>query len=216
MTAREMLAEVLRRAVLTQRERESFEDMWDRIHRFDRCSDKQRAWIEKVYFGQKLDREETTAKRRVVMPNWQKNERESRPVASANAPPAITPMATVPVATVPVTSVQTGSATDNGIVRTNARQIRQRRQSGTFAIPTPQTNAQGVRVGYINYPGVQAVTLVTNLLDLETVCPRIEPGSKQYEKIADFFQNGGVVLKVKPIDRLKPAALPNRPGCLVA
>ena len=180
MTAKEMLAVVLRRAVLTERERESFSDMWDRIHRFNRCSDKQRAWIEKIYFGQKLDREDgPAANRRVVVPTWQKERGDQ-----ARQP-----------------AIRAATPTESGLIKTNARQIleRRRRQSGTFLIPNA-ASPQGIRVGYINYPGVQRETPVTSLVQFEEVCPRITPGSKQHQKIAGFFQSGGVVLKVKPLD----------------
>lgn len=186
MTAKQMLAVILRRAVLTARERESFEDMYDRIHRFNRCSDKQQAWIEKVYFGQKLDREEAPTKRRVVIPTWQKEEGAVRP-SSPQAAPAVS------------ASQATGQA-EPTLVKTNARQIanlQRRRQSGAFTIPA---TAKGIQVGYINYPGIQREELVTSLSALEALCPRIAPGSKQYEKIAGFFEKGGVVLKVKPLE----------------
>jgi len=188
MTAKQMLAEILRRAVLTERERESFEDMYDRIHRFNRCSNAQQAWIEKVYFGQKLDREEAPAKRRVVVPTWQRDGQGAR----ASAPPAAPAV------------VQPESPVGPVLVKTNARQImlqkqQRRRESGTFAIPTA-TTAKGVQVGYINYPGIQREELVTSLGALEALCPRITPGAKQYEKIAGFFEKGGVVLKVKPLE----------------
>jgi hypothetical protein len=196
MTAKEMLAVVLRRAVLTDRERESFTDMWDRIHRFNRCSDKQRAWIEKVYFGQKLDREEATGmKRRVVVPTWQKQEDGVQLPRPQRASP--------PVAAL---GIESPSGAGPVVVKTNARQIMERRRlrSGTFMLPTAST-PQGVRVGYINYPGVQREELVTSLLALEAICPHITPGSKQYQKIAGFFEGGGVVLKVKPLDEARVA-----------
>jgi hypothetical protein len=185
MTAKEMLAAVLQRGVLTERERESFTDMWDRIHRFNRCSDKQRAWVEKVYFAQKLDREEASAKRRVVIPTWQKEEPQT---LRAQAP--VSPMQ-------PVTARSEGSM-GAGLIKTNARQILQRRQSGTFRITPPAQEQQ--KVGYINYPGIQREALVTSLVALEAICPRIEPGSKQYQTIAGFFAKGGLVLKIKPLE----------------
>jgi hypothetical protein len=185
-----MLTAILARATLTERERESFVDMWDRIHRFNRCSDKQRSWIEKVYYGQKLDREAAApVKRRVVVPSWQKDDvRDAQPVAAPMQPAVVS---------------RAGFA-EPGLVKTNARLIMQRRQSGTFRIPTaveqqPEAISEK-KIGYINYPGVQRETLVTSLPDFENVCPRIAPGSKQYEKIAGFFERGGVVLKVKPLE----------------
>lgn len=188
MTTKDMLAEILRRGTLTERERESFTDMWDRIHRYNRCSDKQRAWIEKVYFGQKLDREVTQIRRRVVIPTWQRTEdRQTSPAVELAAPP--------------VEAVVAPQLETSQLVKTNARQILLRRQNGAFRVASPsQESARGVRIGYINYPGVQRETLVTSLDAFESICPRIEPGSKQYQKVAGFFERGGVVLKVKPLE----------------
>lgn len=193
MTAKQKLAVVLERAKLTERERESLVDMWDRIHRFNRCSDAQQAWIERIYHGQMLDREAVAAQapvRRRVTPSWQKDEpNATSPMQAVVSSPAPPPMQTLE---------------GPGIVKTNARQImlRQNRQSGTFRIPVPKDDSeqQGGRVGYINYPGVQREELVTSLGALLTICPRIAPGSKQYQKIAGFFERGGVVLKVKPLE----------------
>ena len=132
-------------------------------------------------------------KRRVVVPTWQKQEdRVQSPQQHASQP---------------VAALRTESPSGSSpVVKTNARQImeRRRRQSGTFMLPTA-TIPQGVRVGYINYPGVQREELVTSLGALEAICPHITPGSKQYLKIAGFFQSGGVVLKVKPLDEAQVA-----------
>jgi len=51
-----MLSAVIQRGKLKRSEREAFEDIWDRIHRYGRATPKQKAWIERVYFDQKLDR----------------------------------------------------------------------------------------------------------------------------------------------------------------
>jgi hypothetical protein len=204
MTAKDMLAVVLRRAELNQRERESFTDMWDRIHRFNRCSDKQKAWIEKVYFGQKLDAE-PTSRRRVVVPTWQKGEPGAPPMQPTQRALS-TPS---PVSTTASVVVETG------LVKTNAKQIMLRRKSGTFLLPPPSVRGgatpaemsprEAKRIGYINYPGVQRETLVTSLGAFEDVCPHIAPGSKQHRKIAGFFEMGGVVLKVKPLPEVRAA-----------
>lgn len=203
MKAKEMLAEVLRRATLTERERESFTDMWDRIHRYDRCSPAQKAWIEKVYFGQKLDKTvgSPVAKRRVVIPSWQKtqlNHEASRSVVLQPSPvPALAPQ---------------NEVEGPRLVKVSSRDIRARRpssRSGTFSAVTapvrPSLPSNGARVGYINYPGVQRDTLVTDLSNFEQVCPRIEPGSKQHQLVAQFFAGGGVVLRVKPLSEPRVA-----------
>ncbi len=52
---KEMLSAVMQRAALKPGERQAFEDMWDALHRYGKLSPKQKAWIEKVYFDQKLD-----------------------------------------------------------------------------------------------------------------------------------------------------------------
>lgn len=51
-----MLSEVLKRAKLTQQEKTALEDIWDKLHRHGSLTTKQKAWVERVYFGQKLDR----------------------------------------------------------------------------------------------------------------------------------------------------------------
>lgn len=56
-TPKEMLSAILRRATLKPSEKEGFEDLWDKVHRYGRVTHKQGAWIEKVYYGQKLDKE---------------------------------------------------------------------------------------------------------------------------------------------------------------
>lgn len=53
---RDMLEAILQRARITPSEREAFEDIWDKYHRYGRLTSKQQAWAERVYFGQKLDR----------------------------------------------------------------------------------------------------------------------------------------------------------------
>lgn len=41
---------------LKRSELEAFEDIWDKYHRYGRLTAPQQAWVEKVYFEQKLDR----------------------------------------------------------------------------------------------------------------------------------------------------------------
>jgi len=53
--AKEMLATLLKSATLTARDRETFEGMWDAVHRYGGLSRKQTAWIEDVYYKQKLN-----------------------------------------------------------------------------------------------------------------------------------------------------------------
>jgi hypothetical protein len=53
---KEKLRRLLTRGNLTAKERAAFEDMWDAVHRYGKLSSKQKAWIERVYFGQGLDR----------------------------------------------------------------------------------------------------------------------------------------------------------------
>jgi hypothetical protein len=50
-----MLEAVLRRAELKPHEREMYEDIWDKLHRYGRITHNQGSVIEKVYYGQKLD-----------------------------------------------------------------------------------------------------------------------------------------------------------------
>lgn len=180
----EMLTEVLRRANLSNRERESFEDMLDRVNRYHRCSDKQRAWIEKVYYGQKLDQQTPVARRRVVIPTWQKNEPKD----------TIQPSLIKAVGTEAREPVPQVEAPRQVLVK-----ARPAAKSGTFlATPAPSTLTPH-QIGYINYAGVQRDLLVTSLFHFEEVCPRIAPGSRQHQKVADFFARGGVVLKIKPL-----------------
>lgn len=49
ISVRQMLEGILK-GVITAREREAFEAMWDALHRFGALSPKQTAWIEKVYY----------------------------------------------------------------------------------------------------------------------------------------------------------------------
>jgi hypothetical protein len=55
-TPKEMLSALIQRGQLKPREKEAFENMWDAVHRYGGLSAKQKAWVEKEYFGQKLDR----------------------------------------------------------------------------------------------------------------------------------------------------------------
>jgi hypothetical protein len=195
----DMLAEVLRRAVLTERERESFTDMWDRISRYKRCSDKQAAWIEKVYFGQKLGQEAPTAvRRRVVVPTWQKGEHQVTPRMEAVAPQK------APASAASIMDGSTRSVASRQVLVPK----RLSSKSGTFMmLPPPKpVEAQGAQIGYINYPGINGEALVTSLTMLEELCPRITRGSKQYQKIAAFFGRGGMVLRVKPVERASQVA----------
>lgn len=50
-----MLERVLTTATLSAKEREAFEGMWDWAHRSG-LSNKQKAWVEEVYYKQQLDR----------------------------------------------------------------------------------------------------------------------------------------------------------------
>jgi len=51
------LTAILQRGRITPSERQAFEDIWDKLHRYKRLTSKQQGWVEKVYFQQKLDRE---------------------------------------------------------------------------------------------------------------------------------------------------------------
>ena len=164
---KEQLAIILRRATLTRSEREAFEDIWDRIHRYGRVSDKQKAWIERVYFGQNLDKEP-----RAVEPI----RRRVRVVDAKDLRPSKQPTA----------------------------QQQKLKQTGTFmAVKAP---AKKSRVGYINYPGVQSTQLITNMTMFRQACPRIKPGSVQFQKIQRFFESGGEVLRIKPVEAVSDVA----------
>ena len=121
------LETILKRAKLTPREKEAFEDMWDKLHRYKRVTHKQKYWIEKVYFAQHLD----------------------------------------------------GSPKFLGS-------------------PDPKAKP---KVGYINYPGVTEVVMATNFEMFRKVCPGIKPGSNQYQKVRSFFEKGGEILKIKPVEK---------------
>src|SRR5262245_14859946 len=162
MTAKDKLAAVLQRAVLTASEREGLESVWDQMGRSGKASHKQKAWIERVYYGQKLDRPSSPAtgtppvRRRVVIPTWLKDQPQQRRAANVMQAP-------VPAAAVapPVAAVE---ATGPGLVKTNASLIR--RKSGQFRAvvqPSPVTaTAKSSTVGYINYP-VKCEERVTSL-----------------------------------------------------
>lgn len=179
----EMLAEVLKRGQLTPRERESFEDMYDRVHRFKRCSDKQKAWIEKIFFAQGLDRQVPVPRRRVIIPNWQRSEDTAAVRSEVQGPPE--------PALIKAAHTQARPAASRQVL------IRNRPKTGTF-VATPVASKTH-QVGYINYPGIQREERVTTLSMFEALCPRIKPGSSQHQKVADFFARGGIVLKVKPL-----------------
>lgn len=53
--SKDMLAKILKTATLSAKEREIFEGMWDSVHRYGKLTRKQNAWIEDVYYKQKLD-----------------------------------------------------------------------------------------------------------------------------------------------------------------
>lgn len=57
---RQMLRALLRCEEIEDDEREAFSDMFDRLEsrRVDDLTSRQRAWVEKVYFKHKLDRDE--------------------------------------------------------------------------------------------------------------------------------------------------------------
>jgi len=54
-----MLKTILEKAVLKPHERELYDDLWDSIHRYGKLSRNQQHVIEKVFYGQKLDRVES-------------------------------------------------------------------------------------------------------------------------------------------------------------
>jgi hypothetical protein len=214
MTTKEMLAEVIRRAVLKPREKEDLVDLWDRIHRYGRVSDRQKAWVEKVFFEHKLDRTPapTGVRRRVVVPTWQK-ERRPRHVEASSVERELLPdggRTEQTVRLVPPVGAQSGviqpsrivavKSTDiqrlqrrtNGLAPTNPRPSS---KSGTFSALVP---GKAYQIGYINYEGAPRELLITNMESLRDHCPRIRPGSQQYQKIEAFFRTGGKVLKVKP------------------
>ncbi len=59
---KDMLSALIQSGQLTTREREAFEGMWDQVHRTrGRLSNKQQAWVEKVFYEQKLDRPQDLA-----------------------------------------------------------------------------------------------------------------------------------------------------------
>lgn len=150
---RDMLATILRRAKLTASERVAFENIWDSWHRTNgRLSSKQQAWVEKVYFQQKLDRPATVP-----------------PPAGAAKPPV----------KVPPAPASPGS-------------------SGTFVGVRPSKSQP--KVAYINHPSATKTLLITNMSNLHELCPDIQPGSRQYNRIKAFFEEGGAVLKIKPVE----------------
>jgi hypothetical protein len=125
-----------------------------------------------VYFGQKLDEEAPVVRRRVIIPTWQQRSKGSA-----------TPRVEAQV--------------ESREPKPNAVPSRPTTKTGTF-LASPAV-AKSHQVGYVNYPGVQREVPVATLSMFEEVCPRIRRGSRQYQKVADFFANGGVVVKVKPV-----------------
>jgi len=53
---KELLSTLLQKGKLDPKEKEAFENMWDALHRYGRLTQKQKAWAEKVYYTQELDR----------------------------------------------------------------------------------------------------------------------------------------------------------------
>lgn len=227
MTTKEMLAEVIRRAVLKPREKEDLVDLWDRMHRYGKVSDKQKAWVEKVFFEKKLDRETPAAgtiRRRVIVPTWQKErrarqvDRTERPVETQEAmvghhptmrlvPPitgqsaggAIQPSRIVAVKSTDIQAKLRGKAEPTRVAPQPPARPRPTSKSGTFIAVTPQ---KAHRIGYINYEGASQQLLITNLQLLHDHCPAIRPGTPQYQKIEKFFRDGGQVLKIKPASKV--------------
>lgn len=54
------------------------------------------------------------------------------------------------------------------------------------------------KIATLKYEGLESEKCVTTLDQFGQVCPNITPGSKQYAKIAQFFQKGGEVLRIQP------------------
>lgn len=226
MTTKEMLAEVIRRAVLKPREKEDLVDLWDRSHRFGGMSDRQKAWVERVFYEQKLDRAATAAnvRRRVVVPTWQK-ERRGGYVDTTSSPEAFDPPGAEPAPSVRLVPSVTSTAREarpsgmaaeqpSRIVTVKSTDIRARLQAKAAGVARPAVNTQrassksgtfmaapsqkAYAIGYINYEGATRELLITNMASLHEHCPRIRPGSQQYQKIEKFFRDGGRVLKIKP------------------
>lgn len=55
-TPKEMLSALLTRGQLDRRHQETFEGMWDAVHRYGSLSNKQKAWVEREFYERKLDR----------------------------------------------------------------------------------------------------------------------------------------------------------------
>jgi hypothetical protein len=58
---KKMLEAILTKAELKPHEREMYEDIWDRVHRYGKATWKQKVMIEKVYYGQKLGEDKKPA-----------------------------------------------------------------------------------------------------------------------------------------------------------
>jgi hypothetical protein len=229
MTTKEMLAEVIRRAVLKPREKEDLVDLWDRMHRYGKVSDKQKAWVEKVFFEKKLDRETPavgTIRRRVIIPTWQKERRARQvdraerpmetqeavghvptmrlvpPIAAQLAGGAIQPSRIVAVKSTDIQAKLRAKGESPRAVPQPSSRPRPTSKSGTFIAVTPQ---KAHRIGYINYEGASQQLLITNMQLLHDHCPAIRPGTVQYQKIEKFFRDGGQVLKIKPAEASKVA-----------
>lgn len=64
LPAKEMLSKLLKAGTLTAKDRETFEGMWDAVHRYGGLSKRQMAWIEDVYYKQKFDEPNRAAPKR--------------------------------------------------------------------------------------------------------------------------------------------------------
>ncbi len=65
---KDLLATLIKSGTLTSKEREVFEGMWDQLHRAGKLSNKQKAWIESVYYKQKLDTPRPAKKPKKALP----------------------------------------------------------------------------------------------------------------------------------------------------
>ncbi len=216
MKTKDMLEQVIRRAVLKPQEKEDFMDLWDRIHRYNNVSDRQKAWVEGVYFGQKLDQAGAatgaapTVRRRVIVPTWQQERRsrqdrrdqrtrgtEPKVGATVRLLAPVEPMVDrEPPRMVAVrsTDIKRLQGRPNGRAPVNPRPAS---RSGTYEAVVPTKAHQ---IGFINYEGAPRELLLTDMQGVHDFCPKIQPGSEQYRKIDAFFRGGGKVLKVKPTE----------------
>lgn len=211
MKTKDMLEQVIRRAVLKPQEKEDFMDLWDRIHLYNHVSDRQKAWVEGVYFGQKLDQDTSpTVRRRVIIPTWQqerRNRKERREQRAHLAEPksGLSVRVLAPVeSTVEREPPRLVAVKSTDIKRLQGRPTgrapvspRPAARSGTYEAVVPTKAHQ---IGFIHYEGAPRELLLTDMQGVRDFCPRIQPGSEQYRKIDAFFRAGGKVLKVKPTE----------------